>query len=103
MTLSDLVAAIDSERRHGNLSLAKRNAQGNFDLVLAWLGRKDSQRLHEIDAAIEAIFTKCLSCLRLLGVLGECEPPFGHFDEKGLMSRSASRLRQPNALGSVVS
>jgi hypothetical protein len=102
MTLSDLVAAIDSERRHGNLSSAKRNAQGNFELVLAGLGRKDSQRVHEIDAAIEAIFTKCLSCLRLLGVVGECEPSFGHFDEKGLMLRSASRLRQPNALGSVV-
>jgi hypothetical protein len=43
MTLSDLVAAIDSERQHGNLSLAKRIAQGDFDLVLAGLGRKDRQ------------------------------------------------------------
>jgi hypothetical protein len=60
------------------------------------------QRVHEIDAAIEAIFTKRLSCLRLRGVLGECKPSFGHFDEKGLMLRSAGRLRQPNALSSVV-
>jgi hypothetical protein len=45
-----------------------------------------------------------LSCLRLLGVLGEriISPFFGHFDEKGLMSRSAGCLRQSNALGSVV-
>jgi hypothetical protein len=60
------------------------------------------RRVHEIDAAIEAIFTKCLSCLRLRGVLGECKPSFGHFDEKGLVLRSAGRLRQPNALSSVV-
>jgi predicted DNA-binding ribbon-helix-helix protein len=43
MTLSDLVAAIDSERQHGNLSSAKRVAQGRFDLVLPGLGRKDRQ------------------------------------------------------------
>jgi SAM-dependent methyltransferase len=39
--------------------------------------------------------------LRLLGVLGEREPPLGHFDEKRLMRRSASFLCQSNALGSV--
>jgi hypothetical protein len=42
-----------------------------------------------------------LSTLRLLGVLGEREPPLGHFDEKRLMRRSASFLCQPNALGSI--
>jgi hypothetical protein len=43
-----------------------------------------------------------LSCLRLLGALGERKPSFGHFDEKGLMLRSAGCLRQPNALSSIV-
>jgi hypothetical protein len=42
--LSDLVAAIDSERQHGNLSSAKRIAQDDFDLVRPSLGRKDRQR-----------------------------------------------------------
>jgi hypothetical protein len=42
--LSDLVAAIDSERQHGNLSSAKRIAQDDFDLVRPGLGRKDRQR-----------------------------------------------------------
>ena len=51
---------------------------------------------------IEATFTSYLSCLRLLGVLGERKPSFGHFDEKGLMFRSAGCLRQSNALSSVV-
>jgi len=137
--LSDLVAAIDSERQHGNLSSAKRIAQDDFVLVRPGLGRKDRQgassvilfrcctarrccgstrgfamwrelfrlnasprRVHEIDAATSTIFTKCLSCLRLRGVLGERKPSFGHFDEKGSLSRSAGRLRQPNALNSVV-
>jgi hypothetical protein len=43
-----------------------------------------------------------LSIPRLLGVLGEPNPPFGHFDEKGFMRRSASFLRQPNALSGVL-
>jgi hypothetical protein len=43
-----------------------------------------------------------LSILRLLGVLGEPNPPFGHFAEKGFMRRSASFLRQPNALSGVL-
>jgi hypothetical protein len=51
---------------------------------------------------IKATFTSYLSCLRLLGVLGERNPSLGHFDEKGLMLRSAGCLRQPNALNSVV-
>jgi len=42
--LSDLVAAIDSERQHGNRSSAKRIAQDDFDLVRPGLGRKDRQR-----------------------------------------------------------
>jgi hypothetical protein len=43
-----------------------------------------------------------LSIPRLLGVLGEPNPPFGHFDEKGFMRRSASFLRQPNALRRIL-
>jgi hypothetical protein len=43
MTLSDQFAAIDSERQHGNQSSANRIAQGDFDLVLPGLGRKDRQ------------------------------------------------------------
>ena len=43
-----------------------------------------------------------LSIPRLLGVLGEPNPPFGHFDEKGFMRRSASFLRQPNGLSGVL-
>jgi hypothetical protein len=42
--MTDLVAAIDSERQHGNLSSAKRIAQDDFDLVLLGLGRKDRQQ-----------------------------------------------------------
>jgi hypothetical protein len=33
--------------------------------------------------------------LRLLGVLGERKPSLNHFDEKGLMLRTAGCLRQP--------
>jgi hypothetical protein len=33
--------------------------------------------------------------LRLLGVLGERKPSLGHFDEKGLMLRTAGCLRHP--------
>jgi hypothetical protein len=55
-----------------------------------------------LDFPIEATFTKCLSSLRLLRMLGERKPSFGHFDEKGLLLRSARCLRQPNALSSVV-
>jgi hypothetical protein len=51
---------------------------------------------------IEVTFTSYLSCLRLLGVLGERKPSLGHFDEKGLMFRSAGCLRQSNALSSAV-
>src|SRR5882672_1495357 len=40
--------------------------------------------------------------MRLLGVPGEPIPPFGHFAEKGFMHRSASFLRQPNALSGVL-
>jgi hypothetical protein len=43
-----------------------------------------------------------LSFLGLLGVLGEREPPVGHFKEKRFMCRSGSCLRQSNALRSVV-
>jgi hypothetical protein len=43
-----------------------------------------------------------LSILRLLGALGERKPPFGHFDEKGFVRRSASLLRQSNAFSSVL-
>ena len=55
-----------------------------------------------LDFPIEATFTKCLSSLHLLRMLGERKPSFGHFDEKGLLLRSARCLRQPNALSSVV-
>jgi hypothetical protein len=56
---------------------------------------------HEKGAACAAPFAYLLSILRLLGALGEREPPFGHFDEKRLMRRSASFLCQSNALSSI--
>jgi hypothetical protein len=39
--------------------------------------------------------------LRLLGMLGERKPSFGHFDENGLVCRRAGGLRQSNAVCSV--
>jgi hypothetical protein len=41
----DLIAAIDSERQHGNRSSTKRIAQHDFDLVRPGLGRNDRQRV----------------------------------------------------------
>jgi hypothetical protein len=40
-------------------------------------------------------------CLRLLGMLGERKPSFGHFDENGLVCRRAGGLGQSNAVCSV--
>jgi hypothetical protein len=51
---------------------------------------------------IDATLHKLFIVLAFLGVLGERKPSLGHFDEKGLMFRSAGCLRQSNALSSVV-
>jgi hypothetical protein len=51
---------------------------------------------------LKATFTRYLSYLSLLGVLDERKPSLRHFDEKGLMFRSAGCLCQSNALSSAV-
>jgi hypothetical protein len=53
------------------------------------------------EGGFEAAFHGDRSSARLLGSLGERKPSFGHFDEKGLMFRSASCLRQSNAVSGV--